>query len=320
MSASNHIDKQKHITFIVNPKSGASSFSELAYNFKNYLVKSGYKVIVRYTRSLSHAQELSRQAVEACDCAMIIAYGGDGTIREVIHGMQGSDKPLMILPGGTENLLANELGLDENLKTYIKTFEEGFCKKLDLGRVDGRFFTCVMGAGIDGDIVHLFASQREGHISHLDYFWPIWRVFWSHRFPAFKVTADNELVYQGRGMVFVGNISRYAVGLEILKKANYSDGSLDICFLKCTSRLHLVKHALSILLKQHIKCSDVVYRQAKEVVIESQADDVRTEIDGDPGPELPARVSLIHDAVTVMVPQNGKPAGIRTRIKRILGF
>ena len=63
---------------------------------------------------------------------MVIVAGGDGTIREVVHGLEGSDKPLMILPCGTENLLANELGYKTTLKNAISTFESEVMRPLDL--------------------------------------------------------------------------------------------------------------------------------------------------------------------------------------------
>ena len=57
---------------------------------------------------------------------MVVAVGGDGTIREVAHGLEGSDKPLLIVPGGTENLLANELGLEKSLATLTTNLRSGF--------------------------------------------------------------------------------------------------------------------------------------------------------------------------------------------------
>jgi diacylglycerol kinase family enzyme len=120
-------------------------------------------------------------------------------------------------------------------------------------------------------------------------------------------------------LVFVGNISRYAAGLQILHHADFSDGLLDVCIYKCASRVHLVKHSVETVLKQHAHCNDVVYRQGKNISVSSKAARVRTEIDGDPGPPLPVQISVIPHAVNVMVPQGAKPAGIRTRIVRAIG-
>jgi YegS/Rv2252/BmrU family lipid kinase len=308
-----------YICYIVNPKSGATGSKLTGRLFQNYLVKKGFRVRVGLTNSLDHACELATDAAVDYNCAMIVVAGGDGTVREVAHGLEGSDKPLLIVPCGTENLLANELGLDEKLKTIITTFEAGYTRALDLGSANGRCFASIAGFGFDGHVVKRVSEQRKGHISHYDYFWPIWRTFWNYKFPQMQVQVNGEQIFDGACLVFVGNISRYAVGLQILHFADFGDGLLDVCIYKCASRLHLVKHSIMTILKEHFSTDDVIYRQGKTVTVSSKTDGIMTQIDGDPGPVLPVQIKVIPQAVNVMVPEGARPAGIRTRIKRILG-
>ena len=134
-----------------------------------------------------------------------------------------------------------------------------------------------------------------------------------------KVEVDGEEISDGPGLVFVGNISRYAVGLQILHHADFGDGLLDVCIYKCASRVHLVKHSVMTILKQHAYGADVIYRQGKEISVSSRAADIETEIDGDPGPALPVQIKVIPQAVNCVVPEGAKPAGIRTRIVRAIG-
>lgn len=308
-----------YIAYIVNPKSGATSSKLVGQRFEEYLVKKGYKVKISLTTSLDNACEVATDVAVDYDCAMVVVVGGDGTVREVAHGLEGSDKPLLIVPCGTENLLANELGFDERLKTIIKAFEAGFIRPLDLGSVNGKCFTSIAGFGFDGQVVRRVSQKRKGHIDYSDYFWPLWRTFWDYRFDAMKVEVDGEEIFHGHGLVFVGNISRYAVGLQILHYADFSDGLLDICIYKCAHQVRLIKHSVLTILKQHADSSDVIYRQGKEVSISSQSTDIETEIDGDPGPALPVQIKVIPQAVNCIVPEGAKPAGIRTRIIRALG-
>ncbi len=308
-----------YIAYIVNPKSGASSSKLSSRRFEQYLVKRGFEVRASLTTSLDNACDLATDAAVDYDCAMVVVVGGDGTVREVAHGLEGSDKPLLIVPGGTENLLANELGFDEKLKTILSTFEAGYIRPLDLGSVNGKCFTSIVGFGFDGQIVKCVSEQRDGHINHFDYFWPIWRTFWTYKFAPMKVEVEGEDIFDGRGLVFVGNISRYAVGLQVLHYADFGDGLLDVCIYKCASRVHLVKHSVMTILKQHAASRDVIYRQGKSIAISSQIPDIQTEIDGDPGPALPIQIKVIPQAVNVMVPEGAKPAGIRTRIIRAIG-
>jgi len=308
-----------YITYIVNPKSGASSSKLTGRQFSEYLIKKGFEVRASLTASLDDACELATDAAVDYDCAMVVVVGGDGTVREVAHGLEGSDKPLLVVPCGTENLLANELGFDEKLKTIVRTFEAGYIRPLDLGIANGKCFTSITGFGFDGQIVGRVSQQRKGHIDYFDYFWPIWRTFWDYKFSAMRVKVDGEEIFDGPGLVFVGNISRYAVGLQILHYADFGDGLLDVCIYKCASRVHLIKHSAMTVLKQHAGSGDVIYRQGKNITVSSQISGIETEIDGDPGPALPVQIEVIPQAVNVMVPEGAKPAGIRTRIVRAIG-
>ncbi|MFH1371691.1 MAG: diacylglycerol kinase family protein [Planctomycetota bacterium] len=308
-----------YIAYIINPKSGASSGEKLpGWRFEEYLSGRGFEVRVNLTRSLEHACELATDAAADASCAMVVGVGGDGTIREIAHGLEGSSKPLLIIPGGTENLLANELGLDKSLRTLTRTFEAGFTRSFDLGSANGKCFTSIAGFGFDGEVVKAVDRNRTGHINYFDYFWPLWRTFWRYRFDSMKVEVDGEQIFDGRGLVFVGNISRYAIGLNILEKANYSDGLLDICIYKCASRTHLVKHSAVTVLKRHGRCRDILYRQGKEITVSSDNPDLPTEIDGDPGPSVPVKITVIPAAVRMMAPEGAKPAGIRAQILRAL--
>lgn len=308
-----------YIFFIINPKAGATSSNRLGRRFERYLRRRGFKVRCCLTTSLENACELATYAAKHPDCALVVGIGGDGTIREVAHGLEGSDKPLLIVPQGTENLLANELGFNERLKTIIRTFEAGYTRPLDLGSANGRCFTSIAGFGYDGEVVRKMSEQRAGHIDHFDYFWPIWRTFWEYKFEPMRVVVDGEEIFDGPGLVFVGNISRYAIGLQILHYADFGDGLLDICVYKCASQLHLMKHSVFTIVKHHANRRDVIYRQGKSVHVSSNTRVIRSEIDGDPGPPLPVQIDIIRHAVQCMVPEDGKPAGIRTRMIRAIG-
>jgi len=215
--------------------------------------------------------------------------------------------------------LANELGFDEKLKTLVRVFEAGYIRPLDLGSANGKCFTSIAGFGFDGEVVRRVSQQRKGHIDYFDYFQPIWRTFWDYKFAAMKVQVDGEEIFDSHGLVFVGNISRYAAGLQILHYADFGDGLLDVCVYKCVSQLRLLKHSIMTVLKQHAGSGDVIYRQGKSITVSSEAAGIKTEVDGDPGPALPVQVSVIPQAVNVMVPEGAKPAGIRTRIIRAIG-
>lgn len=308
-----------YIQYIVNPKSGASSSNDLVREFKDYLIAKGFEVRVNLTESLEHACELATKGAVDYQCALVVGAGGDGTLREVLHGLEGTNKLFMPIPCGTENLLANELGFDLHLQTLINAFEGDSIKPLDLGMINGHCFTSIAGFGFDGAVIDRISKTRTGHISHLSYFWPIWRTFWEHDFPGMKVVADGKEIFNDRGLVFVGNTSRYAIGLNICKNADFGDGLLDVCIFRCHDQAHLIKHSFDVVLKRHIKSKKTIYTQAKSVQVTPADKTVFCQIDGDPGPQLPSYIKVIPQAIRVLVPPGAKPAGLRTRLKRMIG-
>ncbi len=311
------MDPEKgYISLIVNASSGASSEKHAANQFIEYLYSKNFQLQVEQTKSLLHARSLAAESAVKYNCSMVIVAGGDGTIREVVHGLEGSDKPLMLLPSGTENLLANELGYKRSVKHWIEIFEANKLHPLDLCKANDSFFTSVGGIGFDGDIVKLVDEQRKGNITHLHYFFPILKTFLGYKFPVITIEVDDRVVFADRGFAIFGNISRYALGIPILQAADFGDGLLDICIYKCSNQFQLAYQSLMTILKSHRRCKSVIYKQCKKIKISSNSY-IRSELDGDPGPELPLEISIVPQAVKVLVPPKGKPVGMRRRIFRI---
>lgn len=281
-----------------------------------YLKAKGLAVQIRHTRCLGDARVLAQKAASDPSCRMVVVAGGDGTVREAADGMAGSGKPMMIVPTGTENLLAGEVGMDDRLAGIISTFERGQVKTVDLGMVNGRCFTSVVGVGFDGQVVRRVNQRRRGHIDYYDYLEPLWHTFWSYKFPSLSVQMDGQDVFSGRGLVFVGNISRYALGLHLLGRARINDGLLDLCIYRCSGRLHLVKHAIMTVLKSHIACRDVFYATCRQVIIEATSKDIPCQMDGDPGPDLPLKIAVNRSALRLLVPVEGRPIGVRRSLLR----
>lgn len=305
-----------YISLILNPSSGASSEKHAVKQFIEYLESKNYQLQISQTQSLLHARSLASESAVKFNCGLVIVAGGDGTIREVVHGLEGSDKPMMLLPCGTENLLANELGYKRNVKHWIEIFNANKLHPLDLCKANDTYFTSVGGAGFDGDIVRIVSMHRKGNITHLHYFGPIFKTYLDYKFPEMTVEVDDKVIFSGRGFAIFGNISRYALGIPILQIADFGDGLLDICIYKCSNQLKLAYQSIMTMLKSHRRCKSVIYRQGKKIKIYSDTF-MRSELDGDPGPDLPLEISIIPQAVKVLVPPKGKPVGMRHRMFRI---
>ena len=176
----------------------------------------------------------------------------------------------------------------------------------DLAYVNGRTFMSILGVGFDAEVVRRVSAHRTGHISHLSYFWPIWRTFWEHDFPHLRAFADGKEVFAGRGMAFVGNISRYSSGLRICRDARFDDGLLDLVVFRCRRQDHLLLHAAWTLLRRHPLKGDVVYRSARKIRIETDQS-LPCQVDGDVGPETPLDIFVEPNKIRILAPpQRGR--------------
>lgn len=298
------IEPGRHLEFIINPKSGSNLDIESIRRLAGHLRDGGCSVGVSLTKSLGHAGELAAGAA-AKSCTAIITAGGDGTVRAVIEAMAGSATPLLIIPAGTENLLATEMGIDTSFDALLALLEKPTLKTLDLGLANGSHFMAVLGVGFDAEVIHRMNLFRAGHITHFDYIWPIFRTFWEHRFPIIRVEIDGEVICDEPAMVFVSNISRYSVGLGISPGADCGDGLLDVTIYRCRTQARLLKHALLTAMQRADSSRFVARYRCREATISSPDPNTHVQIDGDPGPRLPIDVRIVPAAAHILRPAEG---------------
>ncbi len=300
-------DKPVHV--IVNPRSGYGGKKLVLAGLLRALRNAGIDAVEYVTTAAGDARRYAGEV--AGEASAVLVWGGDGTVNEVASGLIGTGVPMLPCPAGTENILAKELGAGAEPEKIIATLRRGRVAQCDVGRVNDRNFLMMIGVGFDGEVVRRLSRTRTGHISHLSYFWPIWRTFWEHDWPRLTITSDGERLFDGRGLAFVGNISRYSVGLRICRDALFDDGLLDLVVFSCHRQTALLLHLAWTLLRAHPVRGDVVYRRLRQVRIET-APPAATQVDGDVGPPTPLDVSLAPGRVKLLVPAARDAAGPTT--------
>lgn len=294
------IDKTRPVHLIINPRSGYGGSNLLLRDLRAELRRNGFEVVEHVTRFRRDAAEYACGLGKNASAAVV--WGGDGTVSEVASGLVGTDVALLPCMAGTENLLAKELRIPRNPLKLVDALNNGRLAAADVGLVNGREFLLIIGVGFDGEVVRRISASRSGHISHLSYFWPMWRTFWEHDFPLLRISADGEDVFADYGLAFVGNISRYAVGLRICRDAVFDDGLLDLVVFSCREQTALMLHAAWTLLRRHPLKGDVIYRRVRGVRIASEGP-AACQVDGDVGPQLPLEISLAQGRVNIIVPK-----------------
>ena len=139
---------------IVNPY--ATTVSDRLKNLVIYALQGRFEVEVQATESQDHATQIGREA-RSGGYDLVVAFGGDGTVNEVVNGLAGTDIPVSFLPGGNTNVVCRTLGIPndvvdatEHLLSLADDFQP---RKIDLGMVDDRYFVFSCGAGIDASVV-----------------------------------------------------------------------------------------------------------------------------------------------------------------------
>lgn len=293
----------KKLLAIINPISGYARSRQLPIVLARRLAQEGLTARFHWTTGPRHAANLARQEADKFDA--VIVAGGDGTISEVVQGLAGKDKPIILLPTGTENLLAKELKISSNIDALIAAIKMGTEHDFDLGKVNDKHFLLISGVGFDAQVLNHLIRYRTGNITHLTYFWPIWRTFWEYRFPPISVWVDGQQIFDNQpGLVFVSNINRYAVGLRICMHARCDDGLLDVCIYPCDHQWPLLVHAWRTTWRKHLDKTGAIYRQGKSIRIES-TQTVPFQTDGDPAGYLPAHYSIVPHQVKILTPPEG---------------
>ncbi len=295
------IDRMHPCHLIINPKSGYGGQHLLLGDLRAALRRANVD-FVEYTTSGPQDATVYARSISANSAAAIV-WGGDGTVNEVASGLAGSNVPILPCAAGTENLLAKELRVPTRPDAIVDVLLSGRIVQADLGRINDRNFMLIIGIGFDGEVVRRLAKVRTGHISHLSYFWPIWRTFWEHDFPRMKIVADGEQIYDDYGLAFVGNISRYAVGLRICRDARIDDGLLDLVVFTCREQTGLLLHATWTLLRRHPLKGNAIYRRFKTLKVTTDRP-VPSQVDGDLGPSTPLDISVTPTKIKIIMPNH----------------
>jgi diacylglycerol kinase family enzyme len=139
---------------IVNPY--ATTVSDRLRNLVVYALQGRYEVEAVQTQAQNHATELSREA-QSGGYDVVVSFGGDGTLNEVVNGLAGTDVPVSVLPGGSTNVVCRTLGIPNDVvdatEHLIGLADDFRPRKIDLGRCNGRHFVFACGVGLDATVV-----------------------------------------------------------------------------------------------------------------------------------------------------------------------
>lgn len=296
---------------IENPTAGQDDWTEQIAAAKATLEEAGWQVALHQTAKAGDATEFARRAV-AEEADVVVVAGGDGTVNEALQGLAGQRKTaLAVLPGGTVNVWATELGAEKSEADIARRIAQGKRHTVDLGRVNGRYFLMMASIGVDAETnatvdqstVLKRLKRRVGPLAY-----GLAALFTLGRFRSNRVSLyiDGAPIRRRLLMLVVGNTRLYGGIAEITYRARADDGLLDVCVLAGRGPLDLLRRGWSVLQRQHAADPAIDYRRARHVVIDPP-EPLRIQADGEDIGATPASFTVVPEALEVIVLSDTPP-------------
>lgn len=270
------------IFVILNAGSGGGHDDALARHIHGLFESAGQPAEVGLARGGAQITAKIADAI-ARGAEVIVAGGGDGTISTVAAALAGGDIALGILPLGTLNHFAKDLGLPLTLDAAVRQIAAGRRTQVDVGEVNGRVFVNNSGLGLYPDIVHDRDRQRRrmGRGKWLALLWASVTALRRYPFLSVSLSVEGRAHRRRTPFVFVGNNAYRMEGFALGEREDLTGGRLSLYTAQRPGRLRLMQLALRALLGQLKQARDFDALLATEFVIESHHRHLRVATDGE---------------------------------------
>jgi diacylglycerol kinase (ATP) len=287
---------EKRVIEVFVPETTAA---EIIEEVRKSCIKENIKLDIEFTKHPKHAMELAKDAKNKYD--MVIVAGGDGTVNEVINGIIDSKITLAIIPFGSTNVLALELGIPFNTKEASELIAHGKRLKIDLGYAktnkEARYFAMMVDVGFVPKLIEGTNLKVKKKWGNLAYLLSGIRLLLTYKWYNIHVEHKSHSVGY---FVIVSNSKDYAGEYQIVDKASITDGLLDLVVINRKSWWKILKFISSVSSGRSNTFLRGEYYQIKEAHIYSRHK-VLVQVDGELIGTTPVDVKVVPKALTVMV-------------------
>ncbi len=253
--------------------------------------------------TVAEAREAACLAASSGAYDAIVASGGDGTIRHVAAGLIGTSMPLGIIPMGTGNVLAHEIGLRARAEDIAEMLLSGPVVTANVARANGEPFLLMAGVGVDARIVAALDERLKARAGRMAYAPAILRAL-SH--PVDMLTVDIDGVKHAAAWVIVTNAAHYGGRFMLAPQTHVTRPELQVVLFHARSRVQLAQQMTALALgRMAARCADpgdIQILPCRTVTVTSGTP-VATQLDGDVFGTTPLRVEAATDALQLIVPR-----------------
>jgi YegS/Rv2252/BmrU family lipid kinase len=238
---------------------------------------------------------------------LLVVWGGDGMVQRTVDVVAGTGVPLAVIPAGTGNLLATNLGVPATIAGAVRAAFHGQRRRIDLGRVNGEHFAVMAGIGFDGAMIRDADRNLKDRLGKLAYVWTGIRHV-NGEAPRARVRIDGQTWFDGEAScVLVGNVGTITGGIHAFDDARPDDGWLDVGVATAQGAWEWARALGTMAVGRSDDSPFVRMTRARKVKIKL-ASELEYELDG--GARKPVRkltVEVVPGAVTLCVPPPEAP-------------
>ncbi|HEU5089696.1 MAG TPA: diacylglycerol kinase family protein [Roseiflexaceae bacterium] len=295
---------------VLNPMAGTSDAATVRATLEQHFAPAGIEYDVYETTGNEDLTEIVRQAVErGIDVA--VAAGGDGTVSEVANAVAGHSTALALLPVGTANVLARELGIPIDLQQAVALIAgQHATRAIDAMKVGDRHFVLQIGVGLDSLMIRDTDRESKRRFGQIAYLWTLGTRLLGYQPRRFTVYADGERRRPRAAQVLIANGG--ALGVQSLRwgpNITPSDGQIDVCIIGARTLVDYLGLLWHTLIGQQRRNRNVRYMHAQRSIVVNADRPLPVQADGEIIGETPVQVTVVPAAVNVVVPQSAeKPA------------
>jgi len=205
------------------------------------------------------------------------------------------------------NVWVRELGLSLDPAEATRQLLLGQIRRIDLGRINDRYFLLMAGIGFDAEAVHALEDAPSGRFRAVTFFLTGMRAALRTHGQRVRIRADHKTFETNAALVTVGNTRLWAGAVQITHRAAAADGLLDVCIFPARSLLTKLRYFALVLIGRHDDDPDVTYRKVRELRVAARRP-IPVQVDGEPFGVTPARVEIVPGALLVMVGPGDAPS------------
>ncbi|HEX4461013.1 MAG TPA: diacylglycerol kinase family protein [Polyangia bacterium] len=299
--------QRRRLLGIVNPIAGRGAHERLRTQLGELAARADVTIETRATERAGHAAELAGQA-RSQGFDAVICCGGDGTVNETINGLGAGGLPLVVVPAGTGNALAREIGAPHDPRGWAPALRAWRLRTRDLGRMqDDRLFACFVGAGFDAECVREYREVRTGAIHPLRYMLMMRgimnRSIARADFSTLALTVDGAPAIDHGSYALVAISPVFGGPIRFIRDALPADGRFDLIAL--TARVsHLIVWRMLALGLFDWRPRQLQRAQGARVAI-ATSERVPYQVDGDFAGYLPIAMQIVPGGLTLVEPMRG---------------